>query len=72
MDSTAGSVIAGSALLASTTLVVTSLIWLSNGLMRERRTADSTAANLQRELRTEVAELSNRVGAMQRLLEGVD
>ncbi|QES50112.1 hypothetical protein DEJ50_22065 [Streptomyces venezuelae] len=59
-------------MLATTTLVVTGLVWLSHSLQRERRTEDRTAVKLQRELRSEVAELSSRVGAMQRLLEGLD
>ncbi|MER5935025.1 hypothetical protein [Streptomyces sp. NPDC002054] len=72
MDSTAGAVIASSTMLATTTLVVTGLLWFSNSLQRERRSADRAAVNLQRELHSEVAELSSRVGAMQRLLEGLD
>ncbi|MEV7617252.1 hypothetical protein [Streptomyces sp. NPDC089799] len=73
MDSTAGAVIASSAMLSSTAVVVTGLVWLATGRARERRHADLAAAAVQqRELRAEVAELTRSVGAMQRLLEGAD
>ncbi|MFG2298729.1 hypothetical protein [Streptomyces sp. NPDC048603] len=72
MDSTAGAVIASSAMLSSTAVVVTGLVWLATSRARERRHADHAAAAVQRELRAEVAELTKSVGAMQRLLEGAD
>ncbi|WP_330299328.1 hypothetical protein [Streptomyces sp. NBC_00503] len=71
MDSTAGSMIAGSVLLSTTTLLAAGLFWASATSTRERRTACRTAAQ-QQELRSEVAELGKRVGALQRLLEGLD
>ncbi|TPQ19318.1 hypothetical protein [Streptomyces sporangiiformans] len=71
MESMAGAVIASSVMLSATTLVATGLLWASAGT-RERRTAAERSTVHQQELRTELTELSRRVGALQRLLEGVD
>ncbi|WP_331743317.1 hypothetical protein OG762_47535 (plasmid) [Streptomyces sp. NBC_01136] len=71
MDSMAGAAVAGSVMLSTTALLATGLVWVSSTWKRERRTADHAAAQ-QQELRSEVAELCRRVGALQRLLEGVD
>lgn len=71
MDSTAGAVLTSSVMLSTSTLVAAGLFWASANRGGGRRTAERAAAG-QEELRADVAELCKRVGALQRLLEGVD
>ncbi|MGW1728816.1 hypothetical protein ACWCQK_38870 [Streptomyces sp. NPDC002306] len=71
MDSMAGAAVAGSVMLSTAALLATGMVWASSAWQRERRAADRAAAR-QDELRGELAELGRRVGALQRLLEGVD
>ncbi|MDI6413500.1 hypothetical protein [Streptomyces albus] len=71
MESTAGAMVAGSVMLSTTAVLATGLVWASSNWMRERRTADRAALR-QQELSAEVARLSQQMGAMRRLLEGVD
>ncbi|MFI2782752.1 hypothetical protein [Streptomyces sp. ALB3] len=71
MDSTAGAVITSSVMLSTATLVAAGLFWVSSERSTWRRAADGATAR-QEELREQVSELCDRVGALQRLLEGAD
>jgi hypothetical protein len=71
MNSTAGTAVVGSMMLSTAAVLATGLLWASAALARERWGTDRSAEQ-QRELRQEVAELGQRVAAVQRLLEGVD
>jgi hypothetical protein len=64
--------VAGAVMLSATALLATGLVWVSTNWTRERGAAERAAAQRQRDLHSEVAELGRRVGALQRLLEGVD
>jgi hypothetical protein len=71
MDSTAGALLAGTVLVSTTSLLAAGLFWTAATWNGRRAQADGADTHA-RELRAEVAELGRRVGALQRLLEGVD
>ncbi|WP_415947311.1 hypothetical protein [Streptomyces sp. KLOTTS4A1] len=69
MDATAGAVIAAAVMLSSTMLVVGAVCWMSTGHTRRRHAEVERLAGEQDALRAEVAEVAERVRAIQRLLE---
>lgn len=69
VNSAASAVIASSIMLSSTILVLAGLFWFTTERARDRGAAARDAAAEQEGLRTELAEISQRVAAIQRLLE---
>ncbi|MER7727948.1 hypothetical protein [Streptomyces sp. NPDC096323] len=69
MNSAASAVIASSIMLSSTILVLAGLFWFATERARDRGAAARAAAAERDGLRAELAEVSARVVAIQRLLE---
>ncbi|WP_285570843.1 hypothetical protein OG521_18120 [Streptomyces sp. NBC_01463] len=69
MNSAAGAVIASSIMLSSTILVLAGLFWFTTERARDRGAAARSAAAERDGLRAELAEVRERVAAIQRLLE---
>lgn len=69
MNSAASAVIASSIMLSSTILVLAGLFWFTSDRAGERSRSARRATAEQEGLRAELAEVSARVVAIQRLLE---
>ncbi|WP_328318517.1 hypothetical protein [Streptomyces sp. NBC_00388] len=68
METTAAAIIASSVMFSCTAIVLTGLAWFTAVHSRHRRTAFHESESAQDELRAELAEVSARVVAIQRLL----
>ncbi|MFE2373296.1 hypothetical protein [Streptomyces sp. NPDC059398] len=68
METTAAAIIASSVMFSCTAMVLTGLAWFTAVHSRHRQAAIRSSDRTQDELRAELAEVSARVVAIQRLL----